>query len=62
MNFLVSHMCEIRFNDIKGQSTVHMHSYAKLLKYGRLTWPNEHVLDPYFSIQFAGFSHVIKRI
>ena len=33
-NFRVLHMCEIRFHDVIGQSTVHMHSYAKLLKHG----------------------------
>ena len=49
-NFLVSHMCKIRFNDVIGQSTPHMYSYAKILKYGLPTWPNEYVLDPYFSI------------
>ena len=34
MNFLFSHMCEIRFHDVIGQSTVglHMDSYAKILK------------------------------
>ena len=33
-NFLVSHTCEIRFHDVKGQSTVPMYSYAKILKHG----------------------------
>ena len=51
-NFLLSYMCEIRFHDIIGQSTVH----------GRPTLPNEHVLHPYFSIEFTGFSYVINRI
>ena len=45
-NFLVSNMCEIRFNDIIGQSTVPMYSYARIP-----------VLEPYFLIQFAGFSY-----
>ena len=31
-NFLVSNTCEIRFHDVKGQSTVPMYSYAKILK------------------------------
>ena len=59
MNFLVS---QIRFHDVIDQSTVHMYSFAKLLKHGRPTWPNEYVLDPYFSIQCAGFSYVIKQM
>ena len=29
MNFLVSYMCQIRFNNVIGQSTVPMYSYAK---------------------------------
>ena len=33
-NFLVSHACEIRFNDFIGQSTVPMYSYAKNPKHG----------------------------
>ena len=33
-NFLVSNTCEIRFHDVKGQSTVPMYSYAKILKHG----------------------------
>ena len=33
-NFLVSHTCEIRFYDVIGQNTVHMYSYAKILKHG----------------------------
>ena len=33
-NFLVSYTCEIRFHDVIGQSTVHMYSYAKILKHG----------------------------
>ena len=33
-NFLVSHMCEIRFHDNIGQSTVHIYSYAKIPKHG----------------------------
>ena len=35
-NFLVSHTCEIRFNDFIGQSTVPMYSYSKIPKHG---WP-----------------------
>ena len=34
INFLVSNTCELRFHDVKGQSTVHMYSYAKNSK----TW------------------------
>ena len=49
-NFLVLHTCAIRFHDVIGQSTVHMHSYAKILKHGWSTWPNKYVLDPFFSI------------
>ena len=49
-NFPISNTCGIRFHDVIGQSTVPMYSYAKVLKYGRPTWPNEYVLDPYFSI------------
>ena len=33
-NFVVSHTCEIRFHDVIDQSTVHMYSYAKILKHG----------------------------
>ena len=33
-NFLVLHAYEIRFHDAIGQSTVHMYSYAKILKHG----------------------------
>ena len=33
-SFIVSHMCEIRINDVKGQSTMHIYSYAKILKHG----------------------------
>ena len=33
-NFLVLHTCKIRFHDVIGQSTVHMYSYAKILKHG----------------------------
>ena len=33
-NFLVSHMCELRFDDIISQSTVPMYSYAKIPKDG----------------------------
>ena len=39
-----------------------MYSSAKILKHGWPTWPNKYVLDPYFLIQSAGFSYVIKRI
>ena len=42
-NFLVSHTCEIRFHDVIGQSTLYMYSYAKILKHGWPTWPNEYV-------------------
>ena len=31
---LVSNMCEIRFHDVIGQSTVPMYSSAKILKHG----------------------------
>ena len=34
MNFHVSHTCEIRFHDVRGQSTVYMYSYANIPKYG----------------------------
>ena len=47
--FVISNTCEIRFHDVIGQSTVPMYSYAKILKHGRPTRPNEYVLDPYFS-------------
>ena len=47
-NFLVSNTCEIRFHDVIGQSTVHMYSYAKILKHGWSTWPNEYVLGLFF--------------
>ena len=50
MDKVVSHTCEIRFHDIIGQSTVHMYSYAKILKHDRPTWPNEYVFEPYFFI------------
>ena len=43
-------MCEIRCHDVIGQNSVPMYSYAKIQKHGQPTWPNEHVLDPYFSI------------
>ena len=33
-NFLFCNTCEIRFHDVIGQSTVPMHSYAKILKHG----------------------------
>ena len=33
-NFLVLHTLEIRLHDAKDQSTVHMYSYAKILKHG----------------------------
>ena len=49
-NFLMLHTCEIRFHDVIGQSTVHMYSYAKILKYGGPTWSNECVLDHYFDL------------
>ena len=49
-NFLVSHTYEIRFHDVIGRSNVHMYTYAKILKYGRPTWPHVYVLDPYFSV------------
>ena len=49
-NFLVLQTCEIRFHDVIDKSIVHMYSYAKILKHGRPTWPNEYALDPYFSI------------
>ena len=29
INFLVLHACEIRFNDVIGQSNIHMYSYEK---------------------------------
>ena len=54
-NFLVSNTCEIRFHDVISQSTVHMYYYAKIVKHGRPTWPNEYVLNPYFLILFVGF-------
>ena len=47
-NFVISNTCEIRFHDVIGQITTPMYSYAKILKHGRPTWPNEYVLDPYF--------------
>ena len=48
--FLVSHTFEIRFNDVIGQNTVPMYSYAKIPKHGLPTWRNEYVLEPYFLI------------
>ena len=33
-NFLVSNTYEIRFDDVIGQSSAHMHPYAKILKHG----------------------------
>ena len=33
-NFLVSNTCEIRSDDVIGQSTVPLYSYAKILKHG----------------------------
>ena len=42
-NFLDAHTCEIRFHDVIGPSTVHMYSYAKLLKQGWSTLPKEYV-------------------
>ena len=36
-NFLVSHMYKVRFHDIIDQSTVHMYSYAKILKHGQMS-------------------------
>ena len=50
MNF-VSHMCEIRFNDVIGQSTVPMYS-----KHGWPTWPNEYVLESIFFCFFCFFN------
>ena len=47
-NFLVSHTCKIGFNDVIGQSTLHVYSYAKIPKCGWPTWRNEYVLDSYF--------------
>ena len=44
--FLVSYTREIKFHDVMCQSTVHMYSYAKLLKHGWPPWLNEYVLDP----------------
>ena len=32
--FLVSHTCEIRFNDVIGRSSVPIYSYAKIPKHG----------------------------
>ena len=49
-NFLVSHTCEIRLHDVIGQSIVHIYFYAKILKHGLPTWPNEYVLDRFFLI------------
>ena len=37
----------------------HIYSDAKISKHG---WPTWYVLEPYFFIQFAWFSYVIKRI
>ena len=54
-NFLALHTCEIRFHDVIGRSTLNMYSYAEILKH-------EYVWEPYFSISFAGFSCVVKRI
>ena len=36
--FLVSHMSEIRFHDVKGRSTVYMYSYAEILQHRRSTF------------------------
>ena len=47
-NVLVSYMFEIRFDYVIGQSTSLMFSYAKIPEHGWPTWPNEHVLEPYF--------------
>ena len=47
MNFLASHMCEIRFHDVIGQSAVHMYSYAKFQNMADL---HKYVLDPYFFV------------
>ena len=47
-NFLVSHTCEIRIDDVVGQSTVPIYSYAKIPKHGLPTWPNEYEFEPYF--------------
>ena len=50
-NFLALHTCEIRFHDVIGKCTVHDYIFLrKNLKHGLPTWPNEYILDPYFSI------------
>ena len=33
-NILVSDTCEIKFHDVRDRITVHMYSYAKILKHG----------------------------
>ena len=33
-NFLVPHICEIKFHFVTGQSTIQMYSSAKILKHG----------------------------
>ena len=38
-NFLVSHTCEIRFNNVTGKNTVSMYSYEKVLNMADLHGP-----------------------
>ena len=49
-NFRPPHTCEIRLDDVPGQSTVSMYSYAKNPKHSWPTWSNEYELEPYFLI------------
>ena len=51
LRMFLSHTREIRPHDVKGQRTVHMYSYVKILKYGRPTWPNVYVLDFFFNLK-----------
>ena len=49
-NFLILYTCEIRFHDV-----IHCTVYIRLhhdviLRKNSKTWPNEYVLDSYFSI------------
>ena len=52
----VSHTCEIRFNDVIGQSTIPMYSYAKIQKHGWPTWPDEYVLELFFLLFHSLYS------
>ena len=58
---LILHTCEIRFNDVMGQSSLPMYSYAKIPKHGLSAWRNEYVLKLFFFFNSVRWIHLCDK-